>query len=67
MREIILKITFLSSGFYSLKYYTINNNEQDNNIYFSLPIGEIKFDKISYGDGTKTYNLSSLLSLSMLS
>ena len=67
MREIIIKISSLSSGYYSLKYYTINNNEQNNNIYFSLPIGEINFDKITIRENTKTYNLSSLLSLSTIS
>ena len=64
LREIILKITGLSDGFYSLKYYTINNNELNNNKYFSLPVGEINFDKISFNEGVKTYTLSSLLSMS---
>ena len=67
MREIILKIIGISSGYYSLKYYTINNNEQNNNLYFTLPVGEINFDKITFNDGTKTYLLSSLLSMSKVS
>ena len=66
-REIILKITCSKSGYYSVKYYTMDNNAQNNNRYFSLPVGEINFDKISYGEGTKTYVLSSLLSMSKVS
>ena len=64
LREIILKITGLSDGFYSLKYYTVNNGELNNNKYFSLPVGEINFDRISFNEGVKTYTLSSLLSMS---
>ena len=66
-REILLKITSSKSGYYSVKYYTWDNNSQNNNMLFSLPVGEINFDKISYGEGTKTYVLSSLLSMSKVS
>ena len=68
-REIILKIACSKSGYYSVKYYTIsdNNNAQNNKMYFSLPVGEINFDKITYGEGTKSYILSTLLSMSKAS
>ena len=64
LREIILKINSLSDGFYSLKYYTINNDDTTKNNYFSLPVGEINFDRINYEEGIKTYTLSSILSMS---
>jgi len=67
LREIILKITCLSSGYYSVKYYITNDSIQNNNLYFSLPVGEINFDKITYGEGKKNYILSSLLSMSKIS
>ena len=62
LREIILKINCLSGGFYSLRYYTTDNN--DKNTYLSLPIGELNFDKITIEEGTKSYVLSSLFALS---
>ena len=62
LREIILKINCLSGGFYSLRYYTTDNN--DKNSFLSLPIGELNFDKITIEEGTKSYVLSSLLALS---
>ena len=62
LREIIIKINCLSSGFYSLRYYTIEENDKSN--YLSLPIGELNFDKITLEEGTKSYVLSSLLALS---
>ena len=62
LREIIIKINSLESGFYSLRYYTIEENDKTN--YLSLPIGELNFDKITLEEGTKTYVLSSLLALS---
>ena len=64
LREIIIKINCLSGGFYSLRYYTIDEKSHNNNLYLSLPIGEINFDKITLGEGTKIYVLSSLLALS---
>ena len=62
LREIIIKINCLSSGFYSLRYYTMEENDKTN--YLSLPIGELNFDKITLEEGTKTYVLSSLIALS---
>ena len=62
LREIIIKINCLSSGFYSLRYQTIEENDKNN--YLSLPIGELNYDKITLEEGTKSYVLSSLLSLS---
>ena len=64
LREIILKVTGLLDGFYSLKYYTVNNDGINKNIYFSLPVGEVNFDKISQEENTKIYTLNSLLSMS---
>ena len=63
LREIILKINCLSSGFYSLRYYIIDENDKNKNTYLSLPIGELNFDKITIEEGKKTYVLSSLLAL----
>ena len=62
LREIILKINCIYGGFYSLRYYTTDNN--DKNSYLSLPIGELNFDKITIEEGTKSYVLSSLLTFS---
>ena len=59
LREIILKINCLSGGFYSLRYYTTDNN--DKNSFLSLPIGELNFDKITIEEGTKSYVLSSFM------
>ena len=64
LREIILKITCLSSGFYSLKYYTVNSDESINKINFSFPVGEINMDKLTFGERERIYTLSSLLSKS---
>ena len=64
LREIIIKINCLSSGFYSLRYYTIEESDKNKNNYLSLPIGELNFDKITLEEGTKSYVLSSLLALS---
>ena len=64
LKEIILKITCLSSGYYSLKYYTENSDESINKINFSLPVGEINMDKLTFGDREKIYSLLSLLSRS---
>ena len=64
LREIILKITCLSSGYYSLKYYTVNNDESINKINFSLPVGEINMEKLTFRESEKIYTLSSLLSKS---
>jgi len=64
LREIILKITCLSSGYYSLKYYTVNNDESINKINLPLPVREINMDKLTLGEREKIYILSSLLSKS---
>ena len=62
-KNIILNIKCISSGYYALKYYTIKNEIDFDKMHFSLPVGEINFEEITFNDGIRTYELSSLLNI----
>ena len=54
-REILLKISGISSGYYSVKYYIIEEKKEEK--INSLPIEEFNLEKISFNDLQKVYSL----------
>ena len=55
-REILLKITGISSGYYSVKYYILSEERKEK--VGALPIREFNLEKISFYDNTKTYYIN---------
>ena len=53
-RDILLKINGISSGYYSVKYYVISDENKDN--LSSVPIQEFNLEKIAY-NSEKSYSL----------